>query len=53
MLVVALEEIELFNAVGLVARVDRKAALKFATKLVTHLEAKGLSIFLEPKLWDN
>ena len=50
MLVVALEEIELFNAVGLVARVDRKAALKFATKLVTHLEAKGLSIFLEPKL---
>lgn len=40
----------LFNDVGLVARVDRKEALEFATKLLAHLEARGLSVFLEPKL---
>jgi NAD+ kinase len=41
---------KLFNAVGIVARVDLKEALRFATKLIAHLEEKGLSVFLEPKL---
>jgi len=36
--------------VGVVARVDRKEALKFVTKLMALLEEKGLSVFLEPKL---
>ncbi|UCE29868.1 MAG: NAD(+)/NADH kinase [Candidatus Bathyarchaeota archaeon] len=40
----------MFNAVGLVARIDRKTALGLATKLVAHLEARGLDIFLEPEL---
>lgn len=40
----------LFNVVGLVARADREEALEFATKLLTHLEARGLSVFLEPRL---
>jgi len=40
----------LFNSAGVVARVDRKEALDFATKLTTHLETRGLSVFLEPKL---
>ena len=35
---------------GIVARVDRKGAMKFAAKLIAHLEEKGLSVFLEPKL---
>ncbi len=35
---------------GVVARVDRKEAMKFAAKLIAHLEEKGLSVFLEPKL---
>ena len=35
---------------GIVARVDRKKAMNFANKLMTHLENKGLSVFLEPKL---
>ena len=35
---------------GLVARVDRKDAMAFVGKLITHLEEKGLSVFLEPKL---
>ncbi|MFQ5758409.1 MAG: NAD(+)/NADH kinase [Candidatus Bathyarchaeia archaeon] len=41
---------ELFNAVGIVARVDQKKALDFATELIKHLEAKGLAVFLEPRL---
>jgi len=36
--------------VGIVARVDRKGAMKFAAKLIAHLEEKGLSVLLEPKL---
>ena len=40
----------LFKVVGLVARVDRKSALKLAAKLLDHLEARGLSVFLEPRL---
>jgi len=36
--------------VGIVARVDRKGATKFAAKLIAHLEEKALSVFLEPKL---
>jgi len=39
--------------VGVVARVDRKEAMKFATKLIAHLEEKGLSVFLEPKLAEH
>ena len=35
---------------GIVARVDRKEAMKFATEIIAHLEGKGLSVFLEPKL---
>ena len=35
---------------GVVARVDRKEALKFVTKLMTLLEDKGLSVLLETKL---
>jgi NAD+ kinase len=41
---------ELFNAVGIVARVDQKKALDFATELINRLEAKGLTISLEPRL---
>lgn len=40
----------MFNIVGVVSRVDRKEALRFAAKLVRHLEAKGLNVLLEPKL---
>jgi len=40
----------LFNVVGLVARVDRKEALRFAKDLLAHLEAKGLSVLLETAL---
>ncbi len=40
----------LFKVVGLVARVDRKQALKLAAKLLDHLEARELSVFLEPRL---
>lgn len=35
---------------GVVARVDRKEALKFVTKLIAYLEEKGLSVLLETKL---
>ena len=45
-----IEGTELFNAVGIVARVDQKKALNFAIELINHLEAKGLSVFLEPRL---
>ena len=41
---------ELFNAVGIIARVDQKKALDFAIQLINHLETKGLPISLEPKL---
>jgi NAD+ kinase len=44
---------ELFNTVGTVARVDRKGAMKLAAKLTAHLEEKGLSVFLEPKLAEH
>lgn len=40
----------LFNVAGIVARPDRKEALEIAAKLLTHLENKGLKVFLEPKL---
>lgn len=53
MLAVTLEEKELLNTVGLVARVDRKASLESATKVIDYLEAKGLSVFLEPKLAES
>ncbi len=45
-----LEEIELFNAVGVIARVDRREALRFVAKLIAYLEERSLSVFLEPKL---
>ncbi|UCG45206.1 MAG: NAD(+)/NADH kinase [Candidatus Bathyarchaeota archaeon] len=50
MLAITLEEKELFNTIGLVARVDRKASLESAERVITYLEAEGLSILLEPKL---
>jgi len=40
----------LFKVVGLVARIDQKNAVKFAKKLMPHLENKGVSVFLEPTL---
>jgi NAD+ kinase len=36
--------------VGVIARVDRKEALRFVTKLIAYLEERRLSVFLEPKL---
>jgi len=36
--------------VGIVSRVDRKKALQLVEKLVAHLEAKKLSIMLDPRL---
>ncbi len=35
---------------GVIARVDRKEALRFVTKLIAYLEERRLSVFLEPKL---
>ena len=43
----------LFNSIGIVARTDRKDALQLARKLVAHLEAKKLNVFLEPELAEN
>ncbi len=40
----------LFKVVGLVARLDQKRVLKLVEKLLDHLEAKGLSVFLESRL---
>jgi len=36
--------------VGIVSRVDRKKALQLVDKMVHHLEAKGLSVMLDPRL---
>jgi len=36
--------------VGIVSRVDRKKALLLVEKMVHHLEAKGLSVMLDPRL---
>jgi NAD+ kinase len=44
---------ELFNTVGIVARVDRKGAMKLAAELTARLEGRGLSVFLEPKLAEH
>jgi len=40
----------MFNVVGIVARPDRKRALKLGLRLSNYLEEKGLKVFLEPKL---
>jgi NAD+ kinase len=40
----------LFKTVGLVARYDRKAALKLAEELAEHLTKKGLKVYLEDTL---
>lgn len=40
----------LFNVVGVVSRTDRKKALEIATRLTGHLETKGITFFLEPRL---
>jgi NAD+ kinase len=40
----------LFSSVGIVARTDRKDALDLARKIIAHLTAKKLSVFLEPEL---
>ncbi len=45
-----MRETKLFNAVGIIARVDQKKALDFATEIINHLESKGLTISLEPRL---
>jgi NAD+ kinase len=39
-----------FKTVGLVARYDKKAALKLAEELVEHLAKKGLKVYLEDTL---
>jgi len=36
--------------VGIVSRLDRKKALQLVAKMVAHLEAKGLSVMLDPRL---
>jgi len=36
--------------VGIVSRVDRKKALQLVDKMVPYLEAKGLSVMLDPRL---
>jgi len=36
--------------VGIVSRVDRKKALQLVDKMVSHIEAKGLSVMLDPRL---
>lgn len=36
--------------VGIVSRVDRKKALQLVGKMVPHLEEKGLSVMLDPRL---
>jgi len=40
----------LAKKVGIVSRVDRKKALELVGKIVHHVEAKGLSVMLDPKL---
>jgi len=40
----------LARKVGIVSRVDRKKALQLVDKLVHHLEAKGISVMLHPRL---
>jgi NAD+ kinase len=39
-----------FKTVGLVARYDKKAALKLAEELAEHLSKKGLAVYLEDSL---
>jgi NAD+ kinase len=43
----------LLSSVGIVARTDRKVALELARKIVAHLRAKELTVFLEPELADS
>ena len=40
----------MFKSVGLVARYDKKAALKLAEELAEHLSKKGLNVYLEDTL---
>jgi NAD+ kinase len=41
---------KLFDVVGVVSRTDRKKALEIARGLINHLETKGITFFLEPRL---
>jgi NAD+ kinase len=43
-------ETRLVKKMGIVSRVDRKKALQLVDKLVHHLETKGLSVMLDPRL---
>jgi len=43
-------ETHLAKKVGIVSRVDRKKALELVDKMVHHLETKGLSVMLDPRL---
>jgi NAD+ kinase len=43
----------LFNSVGIVARTDRKDALGLTRKLLAHLKARKLAVFLEPELAES
>jgi len=36
--------------VGIVSRVDRKKALQLVSRMTSHLEAKGVSVMLDPRL---
>jgi len=40
----------LFNVIGVVSRTDRKKALEIAKRITDHLETKGITFFLEPRL---
>ncbi len=43
----------MFNTVGVVARPDRKGALRLGAQLLEHLEGRGLRAYLEPKLAEH
>jgi len=43
----------LFKSVGIIARYDKKAALKLAEELAEYLSAKGLKVFIEDTLADK
>jgi hypothetical protein len=43
----------MFKSVGLVARYDKKSALKLAEELAEYLKKKGLKVYVEDTLADK